>query len=188
MTTLDLIELTDQRKESFLFVKNYLDNIHNPFIVETGCVRAENDFSGAGSSTLIWDAYVNEFGGHYLSIDITPDCVEFARNKVLHPNSIICSDSVLFLKTLSGLKQCGLGYIDVLYLDSYDLNPGEEHNSALHHIFELMAVTPLLQTGSLVMVDDNPDDNGKGKYIKQYMDNIGNKMVYQGYQYIWSWR
>lgn len=188
MSVLDLIEKTAARRDPFLYVKNYLDKIKDPFVVETGCVRADNDFAGAGSSTLIWDEYVNEIGGKYISIDITPDCVNFARSRVTHPGSIICSDSVLFLQTLSFLKDFGLGSVDVLYLDSYDLVPGQPHDSALHHIFELLAAVPLLKMGSLVMVDDNPDHEGKGKYIRDYMNKIGNQMVYEGYQYIWSWK
>ena len=44
------------RKYSFSKIFNYLDNLPDPIIiVETGCLRIKNNFSGDGQSTLLFD-------------------------------------------------------------------------------------------------------------------------------------
>ena len=90
----------------------------------------------------------------------------------------------------------------MLYLDSYDVDVENPHDSAMHHIKELLAVAPLVSANSFILVDDSPTTasffidgqlklvtpqriGGKGKYIASYMENIGSKPLYQGYQAAW---
>jgi hypothetical protein len=82
--------------------------------------------------------------------------------------------------------------IDVLYLDSFDLDINNWAPSALHHIFELCAIKNALQPGSLIAVDDNlimDDGNhvGKGTFVANWMARAGKKQIHQGYQWIWEW-
>ena len=71
--------------------------------------------------------------------------------------------------------------IDLLYLDSLDLDWANPHESALHHLKELCAASTMLREGSLVFVDDNQSSVGKGMYIRQYMTQIRAKQVWDNY-------
>lgn len=46
------------RQYSFSKIFNYLDKLPSPIIiVETGCLRKKDNFSGDGQSTLLFDKY-----------------------------------------------------------------------------------------------------------------------------------
>ena len=177
----EMLSITGKREASFRQMVEFLNGIKNPIIVETGCARVENNFEGDGLSTLIFDAYVETNGGNFYSVDISPDSVGFARSKAISEKTkIACEDSVGFLYKFD--KK-----IDLLYLDSYDLDPVNPHPSSIHHIYELLAVSKCLKNGTMIVVDDNLDNEiGKGKYIADYFEKIGIPMIYSGYQQIWK--
>ena len=177
----EMISITGKREASFRVMVNFLRGIKSPKIVETGCARVENNFEGDGMSTLIFDAFVRENGGSLASVDISEDSVDFAKSKITSDRTtIFCEDSVGFLHRHSVP-------IDLLYLDSYDLDQDNTHPSSLHHIHELLAVSKCLKKGTMVVVDDNLNDEiGKGKYIAEYFSKIGVPMIYTGYQQIWK--
>lgn len=186
--TQEYVNKTGKRAEAFALMLNYIkDNRPNPLIIETGCARKEDNFDGDGMSTLIFDSFITELGqGEFHSVDILQENVDFARTKILNPNSKVhCSDSVKFLY---GVTQDCLQtnrHIDLLYLDSFDFDPNDPHPSSLHHIYELTAAIPSLKPGSLIAVDDNFGESGKGAYVKHFMDLLGKPRVYEGYQWIW---
>lgn len=180
---LNILNKTGKRKESFTMMIEHIKGKENTLIVETGCVRMDGDY-GAGMSTVLFDKYVGEFGGEFHSVDITPKNVELAKGLVKSNfTTIHCSDSVAFLNSfhkVSGRK------IDLLYLDSMDYNPGQEHESSEHHLKELMAVLPYIQSGTMIAVDDNiSDSKGKGAYILEYMNSHNKQRIHSGYQWIW---
>jgi hypothetical protein len=181
----ELISKTEQRQESFNIMLHHVENIDNPLIVETGCVRMLDDW-GAGYSTVIFDTFINESNkGEFHSVDITPKNVEFATSLVSNKSNIHCEDSVTFLYRNAKQWSDSKRKIDLLYLDSYDYNPEEEHQSSLHHIFEFLAAQKAIGTGTMICVDDNFGDRGKGLYLKQYFDSIGLTMKFNDYQWIW---
>lgn len=171
---------------------------HCTYIVETGSMRCEHgemNFGGDGASTFIFDSYINYlvnnnvvFGySEFDSVDINQDSCDYAVKNV-HSKStkIHCSDSVLFLSNLNKIKT-----IDLLYLDSFDVERGNHHPSSLHHLMELTASMKHLRPGSLVCVDDYDaffDDgkSGKGVYIKQYFDKLGIEPIFEGYQLLYQ--
>ena len=61
------------RSGSFKKIFKYLDDLKckEVFIVETGCYREEDNYSGDGCSTLLFDNYVKHRGGNVISIEIT---------------------------------------------------------------------------------------------------------------------
>lgn len=79
----------------------------------------------------------------------------------------------------------------------------QPHDSAMHHMKELLAATPLISSETLILIDDSPISasyftekgfikvaskskiSGKGKYVASYMESIGNKPVIQSYQAAW---
>ena len=180
----EIISKTNNRESGFRFIVDHLKAIANPTILETGCARG-NTPEGDGWSTMIWDRFITEYSGTAYSVDNNPAHVEFARSYVKNLK-VVLNDSVKFLYDMG--KQ-GV-QVDLLYLDSYDFIPGEEHNSSLHHIFEISCIIHNLNPGALVVVDDcfikDGKRDGKGVYVLKLMENLGKELVHDGYQMIWK--
>jgi hypothetical protein len=186
----EMIGLTGKRQRGFNIMIQHLDSRQQPpLIVETGCARQEDNYSGDGMSTLIFDSYVNEHGGEFHTVDIDPANVEFSQSQVKGNTGVHCGDSVLFLHNLNNLLLAQARTIDLLYLDSLDYFPEQELESSLHHIYELCAIRPSLKTDAMIVVDDNFYENGKlkgkGKFMFEFMKKIGCPCVLQDYQCIW---
>ena len=179
-----MLDLTQHRKESFQIMIEHLKSIQHPIIIETGCARLENSFESNGMSTVIFDKLLQEHDGEFHSVDINPENVEFAKSHT-SKSEIHLSDSVKFLYEFNKLNK----KVDLLYLDSYDIDPENIHPSSFHHILELVAIMPSLKKGTMICVDDNwigPNGPvGKGGYIDVFMQHIGKPKIYDGYQWIW---
>jgi hypothetical protein len=166
-------------------------------------VRNQGTFTGEGQSTVLFDKFSECVSGTMVhSVDISPESTGMCKSIVSSRINVHTSDSVTFLR-----HQCAglirpFDHIDLLYLDSYDVDVENPHDSAMHHIKELLAVAPLVSANSFILVDDSPTTasffidgqlklvtpqriGGKGKYIASYMENIGSKPLYQGYQAAW---
>lgn len=86
-------------------------------------------------------------------------------------------DSVKFLHGFETPEE-----IDLLYLDSFDLEWENPHPSSLHHLKELTAVYSKLKPGCLIVVDDNQSGLGKGQYIVDFLNNVNDKKYFDDYQ------
>jgi FkbM family methyltransferase len=114
-------------------------------------------------------------------------------------------DSVGFLKGLADAPPADLPFVDLLYLDSYDVNFDDVFPSAFHHIKELVAASPLIHPETLVVVDDSPSSftgfvgpegqlhlvtqpkaGGKGKFVAEYAQQVGAEKIFEGYQCGWT--
>lgn len=187
MNTQEIVDKTGKRAESFVLMLNALVDVSSPLIIETGCARQENNYDGDGMSTILFDTYIGERkAGEFLSVDISQENVNFA-NSIVKNSVVHCSDSVSFLYNVAKYCREQNKSVDLLYLDSYDFDPSNPHPSSLHHIFELTAIMPALRTGTIIAVDDNFDNIGKGGYVKQFMDLLGKERIYSGYQWVWVW-
>jgi hypothetical protein len=120
-----LLELFKQNKDSYT-------------IVETG-VAAHGT-----RSTLLWDKFVNIFGGKVLSVDLNKDAVITANNLTSDKTTVYHSDSLDYLPTITEK-------IDFLYLDSVD---GWDSNSHIHQLKEIEIALPKLHKNSLILLDD----------------------------------
>jgi hypothetical protein len=151
---------------------------HAPLVlVETGCVRYRDlNWIGDGCSSILFHAFSVSTKSQFISIDIERSHCEIAR-QYCPGATFICDDSVQALHHL----RATVPRIDLLYLDSYDVDWGNPHPSALHHLNELCAASPMLPTGSLVFVDDNKGGIGKGMYVRQYMKRIGATQISDDY-------
>lgn len=146
-------------------------------IVETGCVRDLSNWEGDGNSTILFNLFAVETGSIFYSIDNNPGHCDLA-GRTCPTARVLCGDSVAMLYQL----RSSVEVVDLLYLDSFDLDWKNPHPSALHHLKELCAAAPLLKAGSLVFVDDNSNGIGKGMYVSDFLSNIGAEKVFEGYQ------
>ena len=149
-------------------------------IVETGCSRTKDNYSGDGMSTVLFDEFVNFYDGQVISVDISEVNCNLARSLVSDKTEIFCGDSVNFLWNLNPSED-----IDLLYLDSFDINFNKPHPAMLHHLKELCAVVGKLKKDVIIAVDDNIEKSGKGGYIANFMENLGYKKVIDEYQIVW---
>jgi predicted O-methyltransferase YrrM len=191
----ELVAKTTKRAQSYAIMLSHVANIQNPLIVETGCARKEDNFDGDGMSTVIFDTLVDYHGGDFYSVDINPDNVRFAEKNTKKAR-VFCGDSVAYLHNQNKTWVQQGRKIDLLYLDSFDFDINEPHPSSLHHILEMVAISPSLGPGTMICVDDNflmersdtgeRFEIGKGGYVKQYMDAIHKERIYTGYQWVWK--
>ena len=191
----DIRPILGARIGGFDLIFNYLQSINDPLIVETGCARVADNYTGDGESSLLFDEYINEYGGEFYTVDISDVSVSYCRSKMKSVHShVIKEDSITYLKQLNAeLLQIGK-QIDFLYLDSFDAprdNPRVLFDSAKHHLYELMTILPSLKKGALIGIDDNWFENnqfdGKGKFVFDYMNSIKNDPLYVDYQIFWKW-
>jgi hypothetical protein len=193
------------RQPSLKYVFEYLDNLARPvFVVETGCVRNVGNWVGDGQSTILFDRFVSQLPGSVMhSVDLDPKATALCNSLVSNNVQLHTGDSVAFLRNLARNPPTGFRHIDVLYLDSFDLDLANPHPSALHHMKELLAISTLVGPQTLVVVDDAPLEamftlssntvtfvstmaiSGKAKYVAAYAETIGLKPVFSGYQAGW---
>lgn len=195
------------RAETFPKIFHYLDRFDRPVgIVETGCLRTPGNWAGDGQSTLLFNKYAESHPQSVVfSVDLDAEAVARCRSVVGETVRIHCGDSVPYLKTLADHPPPELKFIDLLYLDSFDVNIDDPLPSAIHHLKELTAIAPLLRSETLVAVDDSPPSfiglvgedksikmlrppriGGKGKLIAEYATQIGARTQFTGYQCGWT--
>lgn len=194
------------RQATFRYAFEFLDRLERPvFIVETGCVRKLDHWSD-GQSTLLFDKFVTGLPGSVVhTVDLSPEATALCKTLVSPAVDVHTGDSVAFLHGLAKNPPARFPRIDLLYLDSYDVDMAAPHPSALHHLKELIAISPLIGPETLVVVDDAPKEvhyipqgtsgavfitdprvGGKGKYVAEYAESIGANRVFSDYQVAWT--
>lgn len=162
----------------------YLDKCADPLIiVETGSVRTKNNWAGDGQSTVLFDRYAQHREGcvvHTVDIDpkVTHQCLALVSDRV----QAHTGNSITFLYQLA---KCEVAPSTswLFYLDSYDVNWSDPYPAAAHHLQELVAISPLIQPDTLIVVDDSPSQpRGKGFLIKDYAKAIGATILFCDYQ------
>ena len=193
------------RADSFKFAFDHLAKLAKPAcIIETGCVRNADTWSGEGQSTMLFDKYSEYHPGAIVhSVDISPQSTDLCKALVSERVQVHTMDSVHFLRHVLPTLVAPGQTIDLLYLDSYDVDFDDPHPSAMHHMKELLAAAPFISPSTLILVDDSPTSgsyfmegnyikfastpriSGKGKYLASYMESAGNAPVVQSYQAAW---
>ena len=174
------------RAQGFEKIFAYLDETTNPTIIETGTYREENNFTGDGCSTFLFDNYVNDRGGNVISIDNDPKACALASANTSNLTEVVESDSVEFLGTLRGS-------VTLLYLDSYNIqNWQDDWAPAAHHLKELFAAKDIIQHDTLIVIDDNIKHEGKrlgkGRLVYELMGSLGIEPFLDDYQVGWVWQ
>jgi hypothetical protein len=118
-------------------------------ILETG-----SSAWGTNSSRL-FDAYVTRFGGEFVTVDIRIQPLLQLRRDLSPSSQMVCDDSTRFLRRW--VRENPERRVDIVYLDSYDLDATAPTPAAVHGLMELDAIRPALRAGSLLLVDDSPN-------------------------------
>ena len=171
----------DRHRSFDVLFREITRRFERPVIVETGTIRAEEDWGGAGFFTYLAGAYVARRGGKLHSVDLSPGNCDFARSWTHvfgEAMSIHTQDSVRFLENFTEP-------VDVLYLDSLDTT---EPGHVEHAERELAAAWPKLHERSLIVVDDTPWHAGawvgKGARVVPSLIEKGYRVLYAGYQVV----
>ncbi len=151
-----------------------------PNFVETGCIRASEDWAGAGFSTALFGRYVQLQKGTLTSFDLSEKNAEFSNK--------YCKQFGERVKTVCSRGDDGLkaynNPIHVLYLDSLDT---EAPNHQECNLEEFKAAESKLHDKAIVIIDDTPNESaGKGGLTVKYMKEKGWKYLYRGYQIVMS--
>ena len=197
------------REVTFRKIFDYLDTKNKPIlIVETGCARIPNNWAGDGQSTVLFDKYVSNRDAESIcySVDISQSSVENCRNLVSNRVTVSQDDSVHYLQNLAKKINSEGRYIDLLYLDSFDLDFIYWQPSAIHHLKELCAAMKCIDKNTLVVVDDSPPNadfiwsdeksitfintpiiGGKGRMVAEFAQATGAQLYFIGhYQAGWT--
>jgi hypothetical protein len=127
--------------------KNMLE-IKEPIILETG-------IASAGTySTYLFNEYIKKYGGRFWSVDLNPNLIENNKGNMCPGTTLVHNDSVSFIKEWVNTKENK--HVDVVYLDSYDLDWYDYNPSALHGLNEFLALKPVIKKNSLLLIDDTP--------------------------------
>jgi hypothetical protein len=151
----------------------------NCVIVETGTVRTLGNWSGDGQSTIVWNEFAERLDGQVWTIDIDATGAELVEQLRLSHTVAVTGDS------LDMLEKLNVDRIDLLYLDSFDIDWQNPAPSAQHHLNELHTALHLLGEGSVVAVDDNEGDVGKGMRVAEFMNSIDAEQIVDGYVQAW---
>jgi hypothetical protein len=193
----------DKRAKTFRQIFEYLDQQSGSIlIIETGVARQPDNWAGDGQSTIMFDRYVTARGpdSHVHAVDISEDSVTACRSMVGDQTTVHLQDSVKFLDELA--RGTNSARPNLVYLDSYDLDWDYWFASAAHCIKEFAAITPLLNSNTLLVTDDSPPVThilasgeqtviapakiaGKGRLLAEYADQIGVTPYFAQYQAGW---
>ena len=208
----DIAPKLNDREISFRKIFKYLDSLPCPIIiVETGCLRVQDNFLD-GQSTLLFDKYTLARGkeSKVYTVDINRNSTNTCKKVVSNNVEIATDDSVRYLNTLCNNFLKNKTKVSMFYLDSLDVDWRYTYPSAAHHLKELTSITRLLHKDTLVVVDDSPafgnltqtenetsqtwkilnspapSIGGKGFLIHEYAKHVGAKVVFSHYQTAWN--
>lgn len=154
-----------------------------PAVIETGCVRAPDDWAGAGSFSILAGLLLHQMGrGTLHSVELDPDRAAFARQHTADFGDRVrvhTADSRDFLRKW---RHDFGGKIDLLYSDSADVGTPGFMDCCLTEVKLALEADPDLRT---VLIDDTVYAGaweGKGALAVPYLLGLGWELVYAGYQ------
>jgi hypothetical protein len=154
-------------------------NRQKPLMIETGCIRAEEDWGGAGFSTYLFGAAIECRGGQLHSVELSPENAAFARQWTRCFGSAVSvheQHSHEFLRNWNDP-------IDVFLSDSADVGtPGYQENC----LIECQLAAPHVRSDGLIAIDDcvwkEGQWTGKGAIAVPWLLDNGWTIFYSGYQ------
>lgn len=106
------------------------------------------------NSSLLFDLYVSNRGGEFHTVDIRINPLITLRKASTILSHFHCDDSVSFLK--KWVRNHPGQKVDLVYLDSWDLNFNDPIPAAMYGLSEYFAISPALTKGSILIIDDSP--------------------------------
>ncbi len=174
----DICDYAD-RNITFDIVLRELRAVPDPTIIETGTIRGEEDWAGAGFATYLFAAYLEWRGAGYLhSVDLGETNCRFAAKWTGFTDRAIIHHA----RGADFLRDWNRP-IDLLYLDSCDTY---DPNHAEVCLEELQAAWPKLKPSALILIDDTPWAGdawiGKGARAVPWALANGATLLMAGYQ------
>lgn len=180
MVTTELIDVPwlelGKRAEPFRTIIDLLPP--NCVIIETGTVRKAGNWCGDGQSTVVWDHVARTLAGHVTTIDIDPIGAQLVDLLGLTCTTAITADAPITLRKLSAP-------VDLLYLDSFDIDFADPEPAQHHHLREIAAAWHLCRPGTIVAVDDNLPHAGKGRLVGEFLEARGAVRIVDAYVQAW---
>ena len=107
------------------------------------------------NSSVLFDSYIRKFGGTFITVDIRPE-PSIELNKILSRNSkTFTQDSVQFINEYNTTY---FKNIDLVYLDSFDLDLENPEPSMKHGYKEFSLLDKKIKIGCIIIIDDTPSD------------------------------
>ena len=196
------------RAATFRQMFEHVDRFEGPVtIVETGCTRQQENWTGDGCSTILFDQYVTarDDGSTVKTVDLSPLAVEVCKGLVSDRVDVVHGDSVPFLHNFVKEAKAKDICVPLFYLDSFDLDWTYWQPSAIHHLKELTSIHGFLRPETLVVVDDcmqnadyivedgkimyhsmgQPKPGGKGRLVAEYAKTVGARLEFSSYHAGW---
>ena len=117
-------------------------------IVETGTSAYGTD------SSRLFDSYITRFGGRFYSVDINPLASRRLAFQHSRNSHFVVSDSLIYLENFQ--LESTDSKIDLVYLDSWDVDWSNPNESAIHGYNEYLRIKARLKSGSVLVIDDTP--------------------------------
>ncbi len=153
-------------------------------IIETGGIRDKGNWSDGQSSLLFYD-FLKKFSGELTTIDVNPS-VEVNYRTWL-PTIGNVKVNVYILDGAVALSRVD-EKVDLLYLDSFDIEHDNPEPSMQHHLKEFTNSKNIIEKSKnlLVAVDDNFGKYGKGRYVLDWAIKNEKEILHDGYQVIFK--
>jgi len=134
----------------------YFLSLNRPInVLETGCGHYGDCKTFASMTYIFADILNNLKGGSLLTVDINENnlnkCKELTKD-FSHIINYKLGDSV---DTLRNLNEAFVKSLDLIILDSYDLNLFDPNPSGIHHLQELLMLYNKINKNCLIAIDDN---------------------------------
>ena len=168
------------REPAFEFLFNNLPKA--PVIVETGSLRSPGNVDGDGNATMLFDESTAAAGMVY-SLDIDAACGVNIEKHCGRQVQFVEGDSLDTIRLLATRVK----NIDLLYLDSLDVDFAHDELAAKHALTECQYGLSMLSRRAFVAVDDNDHlGRGKGRLVEQFAELKHWPLVVDGYVKVWS--
>ena len=125
------------------------------YILETGTMWSDLKDNMGAFTLIMGDLIKNWTGGNLTTIDISEENIKKCKkitSQFSDNITYVNKDSIEFLEQLDP-EICHK--LDLVYLDSLDLNVTKPHPSSNHHLNELKAIYDHLNKNIIIAVDDN---------------------------------
>ena len=134
-------------------------------IIETG------SSAWGTNSSVLFDSYVNSFGGSLISVDIRSYPMLHLKFQCSSKSNFYCNDSLVFLNKLI-LNNDEKKNKKLVYLDSFDVDWENPFPAMQHGLNEFIALEKHLVSGDIILIDDTPKNFDILKKVQGKVKNL----------------